>query len=182
MVSRGAILGAHSWLRAASAQSLPYSSAVAPAAWVSPTSGQRERRESLLLPSRSRRPSSLNVRRSRPRFDGCLLKKSPAARSISYPQTSGEPSNPMPLPRASGGISLHWRETSGSVGSHRPGRKSLEDAASMSALISCVEACAGRAVGLGAHTAEVRRPGSLPTLSFDEENAQVRSRNPQPVR
>ena len=60
----------------------------------------------------------------------------------------------MPLRRASGPISPHWRATNGSVGSRRPRKKRLGSGASRSASISCAEACAGPAVGPDARTAE----------------------------
>jgi len=73
---------------------------------------------------------------------------------ISYQQTSGGPSNLTPVPGASGPISPPWRETSGFVGSLRQSKKPPGNAASRSASIRCGEACAGRAVGRDALTAE----------------------------
>src|SRR5918994_3897525 len=60
----------------------------------------------------------------------------------------------MPLRKASGPLSARWRETSGSVGSLRPGKKRPGNAALRLASIRCVEECAGRAVGPAARTAE----------------------------
>jgi hypothetical protein len=102
-------------------------------------------------------------------IDLWLLKRPRLVWFTSYRRTSEVPSNLTPLPRTSGPLSLRSHETSGSVGSHRLRKKRLESAASRSVSIRCAEACAGRAVGPVARTAEVCCGVSYPSRTSMEK-------------